>query len=89
VQENYIELCQRFSLIPGRCVAVSLRTAYATGLGIAGLVMLIAGPVVNSLYHLVRYGQQWEATRVETAISNYPLLAGFIYLLGAGLLVFV
>ena len=89
VQANYIELCGRYAVFPGRCAPVTLQTAFATGLGIAGLLMLIVGPVVNSIYHLLRYGQPWESSRVETAISNYPLLAGVIYLTGAGLLVFI
>ncbi len=87
VDRNYIELCEKYSVFPSQCEPVSLRTAYATGLGLAGLVMLTVGPIVNSIYHLLRYGQPWESTRVETAISNYPLLAGLIYLAGAGLLV--
>ena len=86
VQANYIELCQRLALFSSRCAAVTLRTSYSVGLAIAGLVMLIIGPIVNSLYHLFRYGQTWESSRVETAISNYPLLAGVIYLAGAAAL---
>ena len=86
VQANYIDLCERLAMLPSRCAAVTLRTAYSVGLGVAGLAMLIFGPIVNSLYHLVRYGQAWESSRVETAISNYPLLAGVIYLAGAAVL---
>jgi hypothetical protein len=86
VQANYIELCEKFAMFPSRCAQVSLRTTYSVGLAIAGLVMLIMGPIFNSLYHLLRYGQAWESSRVENAISNYPLLAGAIYLAGAALL---
>ncbi len=86
VQANYIELCRRLALFPSRCAPVTLRTAYSVGLGVAGLAMLIFGPIVNSIYHLLRYGQAWESSRVETAISNYPLLAGVIYLSGAAVL---
>ena len=86
VQANYIELCEKYAFFPSRCAQVSLRTAYSVGLAIAGLVMLTIGPIFNSLYHLSRYGQAWESSRVETAISNYPLLAGVIYLAGAALL---
>lgn len=89
VQGDYIALCKRYAVFPSRCEVVDLQTAYATGLGVAGLVMLIIGPVVNSIYHLMRYGQPWEHSRVETAISNYPLLAGVIYMAIAGILVFV
>lgn len=88
VQGDYIALCERFAVFPSRCQPVTLQTAYATALGMAGLVMLIIGPVVNSIYHLLRYGQPWEHSRVETAISNYPLLAGVIYLAISGILVF-
>lgn len=86
VQVNYIDLCERLALFPSRCAQVSLTTAYSVGLAVAGLAMLIFGPIVNSIYHLLRYGQAWESSRVETAISNYPLLAGVIYLAGAAAL---
>jgi hypothetical protein len=86
VQRNYIDLCERLALFPSRCAPVSLITAYSVGLAVAGLAMLIFGPIVNSIYHLLRYGQAWESSRVETAISNYPLLAGVIYLAGAAAL---
>ncbi len=88
VQANYIDLCERYALFPSNCGPVSLRTAYATALAIAGLLMLVFGPVVNGLYHLVRYGQPWETSRVETAVSNFPLLAGVLYLAAAAVLAF-
>ncbi len=86
VQANYIELCRRLAFFPSRCAPVTLRTAFSVGLAVAGMAMLVFGPIVNSLYHLMRYGQAWESSRVETAISNYPLLAGVIYLSGAAVL---
>lgn len=88
IQANYVELCERFEYFPARCEPVALRPAFSVGLAIAGLAMLVFGPIVNSLYHLMRYGQAGESSRVETAISNYPLLAGVIYLAGAAVLVF-
>ena len=89
VQVNYVELCRNLALFPSRCEPVALRPAFSMGFAVAGMVMLIFGPIVNSLYHLLRYGQAWESSRVETAVSNYPLLAGAIYLAGAAALVFV
>ena len=50
---------------------------------ILGVVTLIVGPIINSLYRLFRYGQPWETTRHETAVSNIPILAGIAYLLVA------
>jgi hypothetical protein len=89
VQANYIGLCERLALYASRCAPVALRSAFTVGLAVAGLFMLIFGPIVNSLYHLFRYGQAWESSRVETAVSNYPLLAGVIYLAGAAALAFI
>ena len=88
VQQDYVDICQRYWVFDNRCQPVTLTTAYSVGFTIAGLVMIIVGPVVNSLYHLFRYGAQWEFTRVETAISNYPMLSGVLYLLVAGLFAF-
>ena len=88
VQQDYVTFCQRYWVFDGRCQPVTPATAYSVGFTIAGLFMIIIGPVINSLYHLFRYGAQWEFSRVETAISNYPLLAGVIYLAIAGAFAF-
>lgn len=88
VQRDYVSFCQQYWVFDGRCQPVTPATAQSVGFTIAGLLMIIIGPVINSLYHLFRYGAQWEFTRVETAISNYPMLAGVIYLATAGLFAF-
>lgn len=88
VQQDYVSFCQRYWVFDGRCQPVELATAFSVGFTIAGLVMIIIGPVVNSFYHLFRYGAPWEFSRVETAISNYPVLAGVIYLVVAGAFAF-
>ena len=88
VQRDYVEFCQRYWVFDSRCQPVTPATAFSVGFTIAGLFMIIVAPVINSLYHLFRYGAQWEFTRVETAISNYPMLAGVIYLGIAGIYAF-
>ena len=88
VYNDYMTFCRRYAAFPGRCNPISLRTAVGTAMGLAGLLMIVAGPVVNSIYHLLRYGHTWESSRVETAVSNYPLLAGLIYLATAAVLSF-
>jgi uncharacterized membrane protein YvlD (DUF360 family) len=51
-----------------------------------GLFMLIIGPIIFSLAHVLRHGYNWESSRVETAVSNLPMLSGILYIaLGAGL----
>ena len=88
VQQDYVTFCQRYWVFDSRCQPVTVATAQSVGFTIAGLFMIIVGPVINSLYHLFRYGAQWEFTRVETAISNYPMLAGVLYLAVAGFFAF-
>lgn len=88
VQSDYVSFCQKYWVFDGRCQPVTPATAQSVGFTIAGLLMIIVAPVINSLYHLFRYGAQWEFTRVETAISNYPMLAGVIYLAIAGVFAF-
>ena len=88
VQRDYVSFCRQYWVFDGRCQPVLPATAQSVGFTIAGLFMIIVAPVINSLYHLFRYGAQWEFTRVETAISNYPMLAGVIYLGIAGLFAF-
>jgi uncharacterized membrane protein YvlD (DUF360 family) len=51
-----------------------------------GLFMLVIGPIIFSLAHVLRHGYNWESSRVETAVSNLPMLAGLLYIAaGAGL----
>ncbi|NND04377.1 MAG: hypothetical protein HKN91_16495 [Acidimicrobiia bacterium] len=88
VQHDYVSFCRQYWVFDGRCQPVTPATAQSVGFTIAGLFMIIIAPVINSLYHLFRYGAQWEFTRVETAISNYPMLAGVIYLAVAGVFAF-
>jgi len=88
VQRDYVSFCRQYWVFDGRCQPVTPATAQSVGFTIAGLFMIIIGPVINSLYQLFRYGAQWEFTRVETAISNYPMLAGMIYLAVAGVFAF-
>jgi hypothetical protein len=48
--------------------------------------MLVLGPIIFSLAHLLRHGYNYEYSRVETAISNLPMLSGFLYIVaGTGL----
>lgn len=88
VQRDYVSFCQQYWVFDSRCQPVTLATAQSVGFTIAGLFMIIIAPIINALYHLFRYGAQWEFTRVETAISNYPMLAGVIYLAIAGVFAF-
>ena len=39
-----------------------------------GLFMLIIGPILFSLAHVLRHGYDWESSRVETAVSNLPMV---------------
>ena len=51
-----------------------------------GLFMLIIGPIIFSLAHVLRHGYDWESSRVETAVSNLPMLSGIMYIaVGAAL----
>ncbi len=88
VQSDYVNFCKQYWVFDSRCRPATPATAQSVGFTIAGLFMIIIAPVINSLYHLFRYGAQWEFTRVETAISNYPMLAGVIYLAIAGVFAF-
>ena len=80
-QERWLEFCEHFKEageFPCQPIGDVRMVAYFTiGLGV---VTMILGPVVNTLYRLARYGQPWETTRHETAASNIPILAGILYL---------
>jgi hypothetical protein len=81
-QPHYLSLCNRINARPGvDCSPVSEQAMigfFTIGLG---LVTLVIVPIVASLIHLLRHGPDWEMARgTETAQTNLPILAGFIYL---------
>jgi hypothetical protein len=99
-QPHWVELCTRinnreFVAWGGRtvlrgeeCAPVSPMTMSGNFLIGFGLFMLIIGPIIFSLAHVLRHGYNWESSRVETAVSNLPMLSGVLYIaVGAGLAV--
>jgi uncharacterized membrane protein YvlD (DUF360 family) len=43
-----------------------------------GLFKLVIGPITFSLAHVIRNSNNWESSRIETAVSNLPMLAGLL-----------
>mgnify|MGYP001824866675 CR=1 FL=1 len=97
-QPHWVELCTRINarefvdavgqpvLRGGECAPVSPTTMSGNFLIGFGLFMLIIGPIIFSLAHVLKHGYNWESSRVETAVSNLPMLSGVIYMvLGTGL----
>jgi len=80
-QDRWLSFCEAFKQpgdFPCQPIGETRMVAYVTiGLGV---VTMIFGPIVNTLYRLARYGQPWETTRHETAVSNIPILVGLFYL---------
>jgi hypothetical protein len=97
-QPHWVDLCTRINqrefiawggqptLRGGECSPVSPMTMSGNFLIGFGLFMLIIGPIIFSLIHVLRHGYDWESSRVETAVSNLPMLSGILYIAaGAGL----
>lgn len=97
-QPHWVELCNRINsrefigwngqpIARGaECAPVSPTTMAGTFLIGFGAFMLVIGPIIFSLAHLLRHGYDYEYSRVETAISNLPMLSGFLYIVaGTGL----
>lgn len=96
-QPHWLDLCNRINSRPfvgmngvvtrgEECSPVSALTMSGNFLIGFGLFMLVIGPIVFSLAHVLRHGYNWESSRVETAVSNLPMLAGVLYIAaGAGL----
>ena len=96
-QPHWVELCTRINnrefvawggqiTRGGECSPVSPMTMSGNFLIGFGLFMLIIGPIIFSLAHVLRHGYDWESSRVETAVSNLPMLSGILYIAaGAGL----
>jgi hypothetical protein len=80
-QDRWLSFCEAFKEpgdLPCQPISNMRMVAYVT-IGV-GVLTMIFGPVINTLYRLARYGQPWETTRHETATSNIPILAGLLYL---------
>lgn len=97
-QPHWVELCTRINSREfvglsgqpmtrgGACAEVSPMTMSGTFLIGFGLFMLVIGPIIFSLIHVLRHGYNWESSRVETAVSNLPILSGILYIVaGTGL----
>ena len=96
-QPHWLDLCNRINARPNvglagqivrgdQCSPVSTTTMSGNFLIGFGLFMLVIGPIIFSLVQVVRRGYNWESTRVETAVSNLPMLAGVLYMAtGVGL----
>jgi hypothetical protein len=80
-QDRWLSFCEQFKDpgdLPCQPIGEMRMVAYVTiGLGV---LTMIFGPMINTLYRLARYGQPWETTRHETAVSNIPIVAGLFYL---------
>ena len=93
-EPHWLDLCNRINARPtvgingqitrgGECSPVSPMTMSGNFLIGFGLFMLVIGPIIFSFAHVLRNGYDWESSRVETAVSNLPMLAGLLYM-GAG-----
>ena len=96
-QPHWLDLCNRINARPHaglngvitrgqECSPVSPMTMAGNFLIGFGLFTLIIGPIIFSLVHVLRKGYDWESSRVETTVSNLPMLAGLLYMAaGVGL----
>ena len=97
-QPHWVELCTRINnrefvawggqptLRGGECSPVSPMTMSGNFLIGFGLFMLVIGPIIFSLVHVLRNGYNWESSRVETAVSNLPMLSGVVYIVTGAVL---
>ncbi len=79
-EPHYLSVCNRINANPGvECTPISTQSMIGLFLIGLGLVTMLIVPIVASITHMVRHGYDWETSRVETATSNLPILAGLIY----------
>lgn len=81
LRSNWVECRTIEEWFAQSCPILPRRLLFIRVIAILGVASMILGPLVNSLYQLFRYGQPWETTRHETAVSNIPIIAGLAYLL--------
>lgn len=73
----------------GECAYVSQTAMVGNFLIGFGVLTMIIGPIVFSIAHVLRHGYNHEYSRVETAVSNLPILSGIIYVVIGGSLSFL
>ncbi len=90
-QPHWVDLCTRINqrafvneigqevIRGGECAYVSPTAMAGNFLLGFGIFTMIIVPIIFSLAQL-RHGYDWETSRVETAVSNLPILSGFIYI---------
>ena len=100
-QPHWVSLCTRINstefvgwngetiVIGHQCAWVSPATMAGTFLIGFGAFMLVIGPIIFSLAHVLRHGFNWEYSRVETATSNLPMLSGVLYIIAGTSLAFM
>ncbi len=81
LEPRWVDFCSRVDASAPPCAPIDLPTMFGYALIGGGFLVMIFGPIVNALYHLYRYGQKWETSRVETAVSNLPLISGIAYMI--------
>ena len=88
-QPHWVELCTRINqrgfidqlgrqIASGECAYVSpmaMSGYFLLGFGVFTMIIM---PIIFALAQL-RHGYNWESSRVETAVTNLPILSGFIY----------
>ncbi len=79
---HYLPLCDRINSRPGvDCTDVSVQSMVGLFVIALGIITLMVVPIVSALYNLIRHGHDWETPRgTESALTNLPILGGFIYL---------
>lgn len=89
LQPRWVELCARFSNGSQPCGPTPRPRIAAYALVVLGLAVAVLGPVLTSLWDLMRNGYNWEQSRVEPAFVNGPILYGMAMVLVAFVMVFV
>ena len=76
---HWSSVCERITVgKPCEPIATASTVGYFT-IGLGALTMIF-GPIIGSLLDLMLHGYNLEASRVETAASNLPILAGLLLL---------
>lgn len=95
-QPHWVDLCTRINSRSfvgwdgqaitrgGECAFVSPTAMVGNFLMGFGVIMMIIGPIVFSIAHVMRHGYDHEYSRVETAVSNLPILSGIVYVAVGG-----
>lgn len=84
---RWVDFCSSLNTRQAPCAAIDVPRMLGYVTTVLGLLLMTVGPVVTTLWKLLRHGYDWETSHVEPAHVNGPIALGIVYFIGGLLIV--